>query len=167
MILIRFRVKNFRSISDSGWVDNDKVTALVGVNEAGKSNLLLALWKLNPATGGEINKLEDMPRSNYSEWRDQEEQQTFITCEFELQDTNLINEIMKLTSCNENDIAKVSISRTYSGQRSIGFPNFKQERFFKKVLYLILLRRVKISYRLQMKWVLQKRPERRNFSGIQ
>ncbi|MEK4567032.1 AAA family ATPase [Alkalihalobacillus sp. FSL R5-0424] len=132
MILIRFRVKNFRSISDSGWVDNDKVTALVGVNEAGKSNLLLALWKLNPATGGEINKLEDMPRSNYSEWRDQEEQQTFITCEFELQDTNLINEIMKLTSCNENDIAKVSISRTYSGQRSIGFPNFKQERFFKK-----------------------------------
>ena len=46
MKLTRFRVTNFRSVKDSGWVDIDDVTALIGVNESGKTNLLLPLWKL-------------------------------------------------------------------------------------------------------------------------
>ena len=54
MKLTRFRVTNFRSVKDSGWVDVDDVTALIGVNESGKTNLLLPLWKLNPALDGEI-----------------------------------------------------------------------------------------------------------------
>lgn len=55
MRLIKYRVEKFKSVMDSGWIDCDDVTTLVGVNEAGKSNLLLALWKLNPAKGGAIN----------------------------------------------------------------------------------------------------------------
>ena len=47
MTLKRFRVMNFRSVMDSGWIDCDDVTSLVGINEAGKSNVILALWKLN------------------------------------------------------------------------------------------------------------------------
>ena len=46
MTLKRFRVMNFRSVMDSGWIDCDDVTSLVGINEAGKSNVILALWKL-------------------------------------------------------------------------------------------------------------------------
>ena len=49
MKLVRYCVMNFRSVKNSGWIDCDDVTTLVGVNESGKSNLLLALWKLNPA----------------------------------------------------------------------------------------------------------------------
>lgn len=49
MILRKFRVTNFRSVMDSGWIDCDNITSLVGINEAGKSNLVLALWKLKPA----------------------------------------------------------------------------------------------------------------------
>ena len=44
MILRKFRVENFRSVIDSGWIDCENITSLVGVNEAGKFNLLLALW---------------------------------------------------------------------------------------------------------------------------
>ena len=61
MTLKRFRVMNFRSIMDSGWIDCDDVTSLVGINEAGKSNVILALWKLKPVRDGEIDTLHDMP----------------------------------------------------------------------------------------------------------
>ena len=39
MKLVRYRVMNFRSVKDSGWINCDDVTTLVGINEAGKSNL--------------------------------------------------------------------------------------------------------------------------------
>ena len=54
MVLKRFRVRNFRSVDDSGWIDVDDVTALIGTNEAGKTNILLPLWKFNPAKEGAI-----------------------------------------------------------------------------------------------------------------
>lgn len=60
MKLIKYRVKNFRSVQDSGWIECSNVTTLVGVNESGKSNLLLALWKLNPAREGSIDILHDI-----------------------------------------------------------------------------------------------------------
>lgn len=43
MKLLRYRVENFRSVENSGWIDCDNVTTLVSINESGKSNLLLAL----------------------------------------------------------------------------------------------------------------------------
>ena len=61
MKLTRFRVNNFRSVSDSGWLEADDVTALIGVNESGKTNLLLPLWKLKPAQDGEIQPTSDYP----------------------------------------------------------------------------------------------------------
>lgn len=64
MKLIRFRVQNFRSIDNSGVIELGQVTALVGRNESGKSNLLLALASLNPPGGAvELNKVKDFPRS--------------------------------------------------------------------------------------------------------
>lgn len=58
-------VTNFRSIMDSGWIDCDNVTSLVGINEAGKSNVILALWKLKPVRDGQIDLLHDMPTKEY------------------------------------------------------------------------------------------------------
>jgi recombinational DNA repair ATPase RecF len=65
MKLTGFRVTNFRSVEDSGWIDASDVTALIGTNESGKTNLLIPLWKLNPAKGGEIEPLLDYPRNRY------------------------------------------------------------------------------------------------------
>ena len=39
---IRTRVQNFRNIDDSGWVPIERVTALVGRNESGKTAVLKA-----------------------------------------------------------------------------------------------------------------------------
>ena len=37
MRLESFKVTNFRSITDSGWVDVSQITAILGRNESGKS----------------------------------------------------------------------------------------------------------------------------------
>src|SRR5712692_5745162 len=48
MKLLKFRVRNFRSVLDSGEVDlSSDVTVLAGKNEAGKTVLLKALEKFN------------------------------------------------------------------------------------------------------------------------
>ena len=43
MKLIRARVTNYRAIDDSGWVNINEVTSMVGKNESGKTAFLQAL----------------------------------------------------------------------------------------------------------------------------
>jgi len=125
MTLKRFRVKNFRSIMDSGWIDCDKVTSLVGINESGKSNIILALWKLNPAREGKINLLHDMPAKEYSSWRGIPEQKEFITAVFEL-DAPLKERIVEFSECETEAISSVQITRRYDGKHLITFPNYSK-----------------------------------------
>lgn len=64
MRLTSFRVTNYRSVSDSGSVDVADRTALVGRNESGKTNLLLALQDLNPPGGrAPLVWVKDFPRN--------------------------------------------------------------------------------------------------------
>ncbi len=60
MLLTKFRVTEFRSVQDSGWIDAEQVTALIGTNESGKTNVMLPLWKLNPAEDGKIDLQDDL-----------------------------------------------------------------------------------------------------------
>ena len=62
----RFRVQNFRNIEDSGWVTLDRLTAFVGRNESGKSSLLKALHKFNPATPEPYDAQREFPRDRYT-----------------------------------------------------------------------------------------------------
>ncbi|PJN92323.1 hypothetical protein CNY89_30710, partial [Amaricoccus sp. HAR-UPW-R2A-40] len=49
--------------NDSGDIDVADITALLGRNESGKSNLLLGLRSLNPAEGfTALNPIKDFPR---------------------------------------------------------------------------------------------------------
>jgi recombinational DNA repair ATPase RecF len=86
MQLLRFRVTNFRSVVDSGWIEADRVTAFIGINESGKTNLLLPLWKLNPARDGEIVPTSDYPKTNYAAVRENPSAFIFIRAEFHLGD---------------------------------------------------------------------------------
>jgi len=64
MKLTSFQIQNFRSIEDSGWINVGDITSLVGRNESGKSNLLLALASLNPPGERQpLNPVKDFPRS--------------------------------------------------------------------------------------------------------
>ena len=62
----RFQVLNYRNIDDSGWIPLEPVTAFVGRNEAGKTALLKALHKFNPATEEPYNPQREFPRERFT-----------------------------------------------------------------------------------------------------
>lgn len=67
MNLKEFRVRNYRSVNDSGWIEVGKRTALVGRNESGKTSLLTALESLNPPEGTrDLSFVFDFPRDRES-----------------------------------------------------------------------------------------------------
>ncbi len=62
MQLTHFKVTKYRNIWDSGWIEVGDTTAFVGQNEAGKSNLFEALYRINPFAPGEAYNIdEDWP----------------------------------------------------------------------------------------------------------
>ena len=64
MQLLSFRVRNYRSILDSGEIKAARITALLGRNESGKTNLLRALASLNPPGGiVALSAIKDFPRN--------------------------------------------------------------------------------------------------------
>jgi predicted ATPase len=69
MLLKRARVQKYRSIRDTGYFDvEDGKTILVGPNEAGKTALLEALHRINPAGGlRAFDALRDYPRSEFND----------------------------------------------------------------------------------------------------
>lgn len=63
MHLTRFRVRKFRNVVDSGDINvTTDVTCLVGMNEAGKTTVLAALHRLNPADEVAFVTQQDYPR---------------------------------------------------------------------------------------------------------
>jgi len=66
MFLRSVRIENFKCIEDSETYSLKPVTCLVGKNEAGKSALIQALYKLNPdvAEKGNFDPLLEYPRRN-------------------------------------------------------------------------------------------------------
>ena len=70
MKLTKVRITNFQSIHDSTEFDITDVTCLVGKNEAGKTALLKALYRLNPVieSDGTFDAVEDYPRQAVSDY---------------------------------------------------------------------------------------------------
>ncbi|MDX1194143.1 hypothetical protein GOL96_21905 [Sinorhizobium medicae] len=74
-----FRVQNFRNILDSGWIEANRITAFVGQNEAGKSNLFEALYVLNPIIPDvEYSVDEDWP---VDRWEGRKDAKGELVCE--------------------------------------------------------------------------------------
>jgi len=121
MELQRFRVTGFRSITDSGWIDSEKITALIGTNESGKTNLLLALWKLNPAKEGAIDPIADYPRKRYNEIRNMEQKPVFISAEF-LLDEPLVKKLSEITGAEPEEVRVALVRRQFDGNYYISFP---------------------------------------------
>ncbi|UMA65698.1 AAA family ATPase [Roseivivax marinus] len=121
MILKKFRVTNFRSTTDSGWIDVSDVTALIGENEAGKTNLLLPLWKFNPSGDGAINPLDDMPRSRYAEMRKNPGSHDFIDCIFELEEEEV--RIAERHGADPSTSRTIKVVRDFAGRYGCTFPD--------------------------------------------
>jgi hypothetical protein len=123
--LSRYRVSNFRSVSDSGWLSVDSVTALIGVNESGKTNLMLPLWKLNPASGGAIEPTSDYPKSLFATIRNAPDQFQFIIAEFETgSEAAALAELAGIPLVRAR---RISVTRFYDGNYRIGFPDHQRD----------------------------------------
>lgn len=121
MKLTEFRVCMYKGIYDSGWVDVNDLTVLVGKNESGKTSLLKALHKLNPYKS-ETNEPEPYKRTK--EWprgRRVESSEEHVVCraKFQLSD----EEKAELAQIAEGDTFPdtVEVSRNYAGQLEISF----------------------------------------------
>jgi energy-coupling factor transporter ATP-binding protein EcfA2 len=127
MQLKRFRVIDFRSVVDSDWIDVDDVTALVGENESGKTNILLPLWKLNPASeDGAIDLVDDYPRDRYHEVRGCPADQlpVFIQADFEPA-PDLRASLAEMTGAPGEELNVARVERKYNGDYAVSFPNAK------------------------------------------
>ncbi len=92
-------ITNFRSVEDSGEFEiDDRVTCLVGKNEAGKSAILTALAALNPhpVTPVVLNRVEDYPRRHLTKYDerhpDGEAVVVLTTWELDASDRKLVSE---------------------------------------------------------------------------
>ena len=69
------RVQSYRSLDDTGWVELDDLTCLVGRNESGKTAFMRAVEKLNPAYGDDgYVPYAEYPREEWAEYSDQHEE---------------------------------------------------------------------------------------------
>lgn len=72
MLLKRFQVTEFQGVLNSGPIEVDDITCLVGKNEAGKTALLKALYRLHPIRPEDANfsVTDDYPRSEVNDYED-------------------------------------------------------------------------------------------------
>jgi predicted ATP-dependent endonuclease of OLD family len=118
-----FRVRVFRNIIDSGEIEVTDNTCLVGKNEAGKSALIGALHRLNPAKPIALELLDEYPR-----WLKKEHEISGaikdavpITATFELE----ADELRSLEESYGKGVLKsphIVAKRKYSGDMEIELP---------------------------------------------
>ena len=120
MKLKQFQVFNYRSINDSGSIEVRDRTALVGRNESGKTNLLLALQSLKPPEGmRELSYVKDFPRDRHRD-------------EFS-EDLKVVDTLWELSSDEQRELEEifprakgvrhVSVARKYKCVRLVIFEN--------------------------------------------
>jgi predicted ATPase len=116
MQLRAFRVLYYRPILDSGWVDVDDITVVVGKNESGKTALLKALHKFNPFKPEPYNIDREWPRGHRKE-RSQDE--VVVETKFEFTDT----EKTQIREWCPASVAPtgVQVSKTYKGDFKFAF----------------------------------------------
>jgi len=132
--LSRFKVYNFRSIEESDWIQVADNSCLVGTNEAGKTNLLLALWKLNPANNEPIIPLDDFPRHLYSEYKARNhEEDIFISADFILKD-EFSEGLAKKLKCDPEQVKCVLVERKFKGEHIVSFPYSRIDNYPASIL---------------------------------
>lgn len=121
MKLESFRVMNYRSINDSGKISVSRITALLGRNESGKSNLLRALYSLNPDDGfAELSPIKDFPRHRRLEECTADTLVLSTTWVLEDDDKSALLKVLPRAT----EVATVNVDRTYQS-RSVNFPELE------------------------------------------
>ena len=136
MRLTKVRITNFQSVQDSNEFEIDDVTCLVGKNEAGKTALLKALYRLNPvvSTDGVFDVTDDYPRQSVSDYEEaveigSREPASVIRATFSLESDD-IDAIQNCYGdrCIKGKSPSIEISKGYSNEITFsGFDIDEQE----------------------------------------
>ncbi len=122
MKLTKVRVTEFQSIQDSTEFDIDDVTCLVGKNEAGKTALLKALYRLKPIIEGDglFDVTDDYPRRLVVDYEsdvanEQREHATVVQATYVLEsgDINAVQEVFG-PGCLKGDRPTLTLHKGYS-----------------------------------------------------
>ncbi|MDP2869167.1 MAG: AAA family ATPase [Methyloversatilis sp.] len=123
MKLESFQVSNYRSINDSGEIEVSRITALLGRNESGKSNLLRALHSLNPVEGfGALKPIKDFPRHRRLEECTDETPVLSTIWVLDDDDREALLELLPRAT----EVKKVKIGRSYGKTRTVSFLGLKE-----------------------------------------
>lgn len=129
MKLTRFRVQNYKKISDTGWVNVGQMTAFVGKNEAGKSAVFRGLSKLNPSDGAKYDGLKEFPRGRYDEFK--QRNWPVSSAVFELSKDEIAG-LAKISSAFEKTTS-VTVTRYYNNKVSLDYePTVLQHRLTRR-----------------------------------
>ncbi|MBT9141414.1 MAG: DNA replication and repair protein RecF [Dehalococcoidia bacterium] len=115
MKLTAFRVLTYRCVNDSGWIDVDRLTVLVGKNQSGKTALLRALHKFNPFQDDPYNMDREWPRGKRRN-RDATAPAVMVRFKFSEEETETLFNL-----AGTQVPGSVEISRAYSGTRAFTF----------------------------------------------
>ncbi len=127
MKLTKVRITEFQSVQDSTEFAVGDVTCLVGKNEAGKTALLKALYRLNPIieTEGGFDPTDDYPRSSVSDYKEQvkaggREQATVVHAAYELEPEDVSAVKSKYgPTCFDGDASVVTLRKGYGNQLKV------------------------------------------------
>ncbi len=117
MKLLEARVQNYKSINDTGWVELDDLTCLIGKNESGKTAFMEALGRFNPDYGdGSFDPYKEYPRDRWPEYkrRHDDDPADVVSVRFRLTETErdrLEAHVGELPS------AEVVVTKTYANER--------------------------------------------------
>lgn len=117
-----FQVTNYRNILNSGWIEANQITAFVGQNEAGKSNLFEALYCLNPMVEGTTYNIdEDWP---VDQWGGKDDAKGKVVCvgRFGLTPTE-IEELWNASVLSDDDESEVSDGDAESPEADVELPS--------------------------------------------
>ncbi|MCL2797968.1 MAG: ATP-binding protein [Firmicutes bacterium] len=154
MQLLKFRIKDFRSIVDTGWIDCQQITAFVGINESGKTSILMALIKLMDPTKmdlkagstlrSNIGKMArialkyDLPIDRSEELMDGINERVFIEAVFSM-DASLNEQLAGICGRRYKSEKEIYISKTYGSVYNMSiFDQFPEEKDREKAIALVL-----------------------------
>jgi predicted ATP-dependent endonuclease of OLD family len=117
MLLKAFRVRMYKCVYDSGWIEVSPLTAMIGKNESGKTSLLNALYRFNPFKPENYVMEKEWPRSKRKE---RDENQVVCSTRFELTPEET-DELSILTGQNVTESC-FEVTRNYAGRLEVLFP---------------------------------------------
>lgn len=127
MRLTKARIREYKSVWDSGEFQLGDITCLVGKNEAGKTALLEALQRINPlnAEDAEFDVTTDYPRSEVEDYRiavekGEREPTKVVTATYELEDSDLAEAIEEFGTAAFPS-KQLTLTKDYSNKRTFLF----------------------------------------------